>query len=115
MGLIEDLEALSKGEVPERCMVIRTTHNAKSIELYGINKRGFNIPLDRIDFFLEELEKKCSDPKTLYKFYMKGNPSENKSPADPVEIPGFKVPEIKQYLKQARDIGILLRGYQRIF
>ena len=46
MGLIEDLEALSKEEVPEGCMVIRTTHNAKSIELYGVNKRGFDIPLD---------------------------------------------------------------------
>jgi len=106
MRFIEGLKAISKGRVPEGAMVVKTTHGAKEVVLEGTNGRGFKIALDQIDPFIAGLEQECADPETMYRV---GDGEK------PVEIPGFKVPKVAQYLREARDLGVQLGEYTKIF
>lgn len=106
MDLIEDLQRISEGKMPKGTMLVRTTHGSSKVGIYGTNQRGRAIPLDKIDEFISELEEQCKDPRTLY-VLGEGNKT--------VEIPGFKVSGLVRYLKQARDVGVKLAEYNRIF
>jgi hypothetical protein len=106
MAIIDDLSAIFEGKMPEGRMFVKTTNNAKDVELYGTNRKGFKIPLDRIEEFIGELEQTCGDPDISYKL---GKDDSS------VEIPGFKIEKTAHYLREARDIGIMLGGYQIFF
>ena len=100
------LKSTAEGKIPDGALLVRTTHGAKEVELYGTNKRGIRIPLDKVDDFIGELEQTCIDSQTLYKLGREESF---------MEVPGFKVQKVSQYLREARDIGVMLAQYQKIF
>jgi hypothetical protein len=106
MDITDDLTAILEGKIPNGRMFVRTTHGSSEVELFGTNKRGFRIPLDRVEGFVEHLMQTCTDSQTLYRF------GENNSV---VEIPGSKVSKAAHYLRQARDIGVQFADYQQLF
>ena len=106
MNMKDDLKAIFEEKIPEGRMLVRTSHNAQDVELYGINQRGFKIPLSKVDAFIGELERVCTDSEMIYGF------GEGESC---VEIPGIEVNKIARLLRQARDIGVTLASYQMVF
>lgn len=106
MAIVEDLEAISEGRMPSGKMAVRTTHGARDIVLRGTNGNGFKIPLDQVDSFIRELEQTCVNSYTLYRLGREDCA---------VEIPGFKVPKVARYLREARDTGVHFANYHMIF
>ena len=106
MSLIEDLQRIYEGKMPKGCMLVRTAYGSSKVEIYGTNQRGLAMPLNKIEKFISELEKKCTDPQTIYELGKSGKE---------IEIPGFKLPGLVQYLRQARKAGVYLAEYNRIF
>ena len=105
--LVEDLEAIFEGRIPEGMMLVRTTYGSKDVEIYGVNLRGFKIPLDKIDKFIGDLEKTCTNAETLYSIAEEDRPA--------MLIPGFKLSKTVQYLREARDVGIKFASYNQLF
>ncbi|MBI1972963.1 hypothetical protein HYS50_03085 [Candidatus Woesearchaeota archaeon] len=63
MGLVEDLQRIFDGKMPEGAMLVRTTHGSSEVQVYGVNGRGMSLPVDRVDDFIAELEERCVDPQ----------------------------------------------------
>lgn len=113
MSIAQDLEAISEDKLeyalpdmlPEGSIFIKTTLGAQTVELWGVNRKGFNIPLDQIGPFLGELEQLCTDPNKLYRLGKEENP---------VEIPGSKISKVRYYLEIARDYGVDFPNYKTI-
>ena len=106
MGIVETLAAIVEGKIPDGAMLVRTTHGAKDIEVYGINKNGFRVPMERAEEFITCMMQTCTDPKTLYQFG---------SGESMVEIPGDKREKVARYLREARDVGGQFARYQKMF
>ena len=106
MDLVTAVKSISEGKVPEGAMVVQTTHGSSEINLYGIKGKGFSVPVDKVEEFIEELKATCTDSRTLYKLGQEDTA---------VEIPGNRVDKVANYLRQARDIGVMLASYQQMF
>lgn len=106
MGLVDDLQRIFEGKMPEGTMLVRITHGSSEVQIYGVNGRGLSIPIDRVEAFIAELEERCVDPQTMYQF------GENDETFD---VPGFKLPKASRYLREARDIGVQFAEYNKIF
>ncbi len=106
MGLVEDLQRIFSGKMPEGAMLVRTTHGSSEVQVYGVNGSGMSLPIDRVDDFIAELEERCVDPQTVYRF---GQANET------FDVPGFKLPKVSRYLREARDIGVHFAEYNKVF
>jgi len=106
MGLVDDLQRIFEGKMTEGAMLVRTTHGSSEIHVYGVSGRGLSVPVDRVDDFIAELEARCIDPQTMYRF------GENDKTFD---IPGSKLSKASRYLREARDIGVHFADYNKIF
>ena len=106
MGLIEALQSIKDGKLPEGCMAITTTNGSSHVNLYGVNKKGFSVPLNKIEDLIKELEKECIDQETLYEVGHKDSY---------MEVPGYKLEKISKYLREARDIGVQFANYTKMF
>ena len=106
MGLVEDLQRIFDGKMPEGAMLVRTTHGSSEVQVYGVNGKGMSLPADRVDDSLAELEERCVDPQAVYRF---GKTDET------FDVPGFKLLKVSHYLREARDIGVHFAEYNKIF
>jgi len=106
MGLVEDLQKIYQGKLPEGSMLVRTTHGSTEVQIYGISGKGIILPVDRVDEFIADLEKRCPDAEYIYQF------GENNETFD---FPGHKLSKISRYLREARDIGVKFAEYTKIF
>lgn len=104
MGIGEDLVEILNGKMPKGTMLVKTTHNSDSVELYGTNGNGFKISIKELDNFISELEK--ADQNTIVML---------EKDRFKVEIPGSRIPKAIHYLKMAKNIGVKLAEYKQIF
>ncbi len=87
-------------------MLVRTMHGSSEVQVCGVNGRGMRLPVDRVDDFIAELEERCVDPQTLYRF---GKADET------FDVLGFKLSKVSRYLREARDIGVHFAEYDKLF
>lgn len=103
---LDNLQTILDDKLPLGCMVVRTKHESPNIELFGSNRRGFAIPMNELDKFIDELRAACKNPEVLYKIG-----AEDRY----MEIPSAKMPEVIEKLKESRDEGARLGTYTKIF
>ena len=106
MGLVEDLHLIFEGKMPEGAMLVRTIHGSSEVQIYGVNGRGLSLPFDKVDDFIAELKERCVDSQITYRF---GQTDKT------FDVPGFKLPKVSRYLKEARDIGVHFAEYNKVF
>ncbi|MFA5986041.1 MAG: hypothetical protein WC819_01680 [Parcubacteria group bacterium] len=106
MDISDAIKFLSEGDTPPAVMMVATKNGSAEVHLYGINGHGCAIAVEKIEEFLTELAALCVDSKTLYQI---------KVGEESMDIPGFKLPSIYAYLREARDIGTTLNSYQKYF
>jgi len=108
MNNIDTLQAILGGSKPNGTLLVRTKHGSPHVDLFGATNIGCIIPLEKIEDFIEQLVVTCADYHTLYQINIG-------SDGEVMEIPGCKLQKIIMYLRQARDIGVMLGEYNQFF
>ena len=106
MGLAENVQQIFEGKIPQESIVVKTTYQNPEIQIYGSTGRGFRVPVERVEDFIAELQEKCVEPSTTYQFGETG---------ETFDLPGFKLPNVAQYLREARDIGTAFAEFIKLF
>ena len=96
-------------EMPENAMLVRTSPESDTVEVYGAGGHGVSVPLHEVDRFISQLEADCTNPQVLYRIACGGKRGQT------FNVPGCKVQEMSRYLREARDAGWDFRGYRKFF
>jgi len=104
MTLTTDLLDVLNGKIPEGSMIVKTIHNSDNVELWGINGKGFKIPLEEVENFVGELKKFNHDEDLILK-----------RDEHEVVVPGNRIAKAIQYLEFAKRTGVKLKEFKQIF